>query len=675
MYDVKNDENGNRYAIGDSISEDEDGNEIKFSGVFTYSRHYMTEEERAEHNLSKAENGEPIPDPEAIPTERQVIGEVLQQKMDEVEEDEQLLVLLWIQAPQELTLVEKLEYSLALGQIETKRDYFQKKMEFLSEYQQKVALAQTPVIEAIEDLGGEVVGLCQNLYCLKARMRAGDIDSLANVNNVHMLNLNVATKDTDVCGREVVEGHQIYQFVDNNWDGERSATTNSDDLMIGQLESTAPEDEHVGFNDNSSSSSRIFLRYSCGSSTCTYVSNWANSEGRHATLVAGLLIGDLMDGQDSNYMLASERQARSGYAREARLISLTGAGSVELTTAFDKFALLGALYDMPVINVSTGSSGNDPICSGGTTLARSANNLFETGTLVIQSAGNDGNLISSDCTITSPASAMGVFTVGNYRFMLDNPCEAVSSGLLRTISTYSYGDEDAKGTSRGGASLLEGQYRTIVDLAAYGARYNMMSWDETYYGTSGEDNCGWGTSISAPTVAATAVDFIDWYRDTLSSYINSPGVLFSNLLIMGDRLDQNRNKMTKKFDNLLGAGRLKARRWDAAGLDSPRGWRTTSFCVDDNEVIDIEINEGNVLGSVVMRYEAIGLDSGYVPQQGKTLCSLHSASRYHANVSAFQRHFQPDGVHGTSLCRSYVEPFDSSLEESPDTYRSSRIGQ
>ncbi len=81
------------------------------------------------------------------------------------------------------------------------------------------------------------------------------------------------------------------------------------------------------------------------------------------------------------------------------------------------------------------------------------------------------------------------------------------------------------------------------------------------------------------------------------------------------------------------------------------------------------------LGSVVRRYEAIGLDSGYVPQRGKTLCSLHSASRYHANVSAFQRHFQPDGVHGTSLCRSYVEPFDSSLEESPDTYRSSRIGQ
>ncbi len=82
-----------------------------------------------------------------------------------------------------------------------------------------------------------------------------------------------------------------------------------------------------------------------------------------------------------------------------------------------------------------------------------------------------------------------------------------------------------------------------------------------------------------------------------------------------------------------------------------------------------------LLGSVVMRYEAIELDSGYVPQRGKTRCSSHNASQHHANVSAFQRHFQPDGVHGTSLCRSYVEPFDSSLEESPDTYRSSRIGQ
>ncbi len=91
--------------------------------------------------------------------------------------------------------------------------------------------------------------------------------------------------------------------------------------------------------------------------------------------------------------------------------------------------------------------------------------------------------------------------------------------------------------------------------------------------------------------------------------------------------------------------------------------------------ISIVASHVDYLGSVVMRYEAIELDSGYVPQRGKTLCSLHSASRYHANVSAFQRHFQPDGVHGTSLCRSYVEPFDSSLEESPDTYRSSRIGQ
>ncbi len=85
--------------------------------------------------------------------------------------------------------------------------------------------------------------------------------------------------------------------------------------------------------------------------------------------------------------------------------------------------------------------------------------------------------------------------------------------------------------------------------------------------------------------------------------------------------------------------------------------------------------EFEVLGSVVRRYEAIGLDSGYVPQRGKTRCSSHNASQHHANVSAFQRHFQPDGVHGTSLCRSYVEPFDSSLEESPDTYRFSRIGQ
>ncbi len=97
--------------------------------------------------------------------------------------------------------------------------------------------------------------------------------------------------------------------------------------------------------------------------------------------------------------------------------------------------------------------------------------------------------------------------------------------------------------------------------------------------------------------------------------------------------------------------------------------------IREQEKQDQVTDQLSLLGSVVMRCEAIGLDSGYVPQRGKTLCSLHSASRYHANVSAFQRHFQPDGVHGTSLCRSYVEPFDSSLEESPDTYRSSRIGQ
>jgi hypothetical protein len=100
-------------------------------------------------------------------------------------------------------------------------------------------------------------------------------------------------------------------------------------------------------------------------------------------------------------------------------------------------------------------------------------------------------------------------------------------------------------------------------------------------------------------VAAAAVNFIDWYKHTNSDLIDSPGVLFTNMLLMGDRQGQSGSYLTSKFDERWGAGRLQLRKFDSSGLDRPDGWDTGYTCIDDEETAVFSINRGSAISSSV----------------------------------------------------------------------------
>ncbi|MBN2797911.1 MAG: hypothetical protein JXX28_02075 [Deltaproteobacteria bacterium] len=94
-----------------------------------------------------------------------------------------------------------------------------------------------------------------------------------------------------------------------------------------------------------------------------------------------------------------------------------------------------------------------------------------------------------------------------------------------------------------------------------------------------------GTSGAAPVVSGFAGLFRDWYRDTKGTLIDAPGVLYANLLLMGDRSTAGPDRRERGDDNLTGAGRLRGRRFDATGLDGPYYWGTGRVCVEDGETV------------------------------------------------------------------------------------------
>src|SRR5690606_2790947 len=77
-----------------------------------------------------------------------------------------------------------------------------------------------------------------------------------------------------------------------------------------------------------------------------------------------------------------------------------------------------------------------------------------------------------------------------------------------------------------------------------------------------------GTSFSTPTVTAAAANFMDFYISHYSSWIRSPGVLHSQMLLMGDRQDYSTRRLTG-YGYDWGAGRMLMRKFDSPGMDSP----------------------------------------------------------------------------------------------------------
>lgn len=519
--------------------------------------------------------------PEPLPR----MSAALEETLASTPPDAPLTLLVTLAKPQRPTVVRRLERAMAAGEVERVSQFRAARAKFQLDRAAEVAALVQDARTRIEALGGALLLDRVSSHVLVVELPAAAVRDLAE--DARVTRIELATDEVDeVDQRTIKVGHQTEQYAFLGYDGGRGRAAA---VVIGQIESGGADGHHPGFREGRGTESRIVARYNCKSKPCREVSWFESEVSAHATKVAGVLFGDFFDGQHPAIASEIAMDVRSSIANEASAMLYAGA---HVRT----FNYIAAQPDAPqIINMSNGSDDDDVACSGRDARSQAANNLFEAGTLVIKSAGNEGHADRDDCTVTSPGAALGVFTVG----ALADPISGRSTAR-KGQSSKVRGAAAADFSSRGGARG-EGGGRSIVDLAAYGCL------DTLYDRWGGWSEAGCGTSYAAPIVTSFAAAFIDWYKDNISDFIDDPSALYTALLLMGDGAHELRSARgsTSGFDSVYGAGRLKARLFDSASMDGPWAWSIASTCISQGEVHTVQIHGGQPLPADVDHFRAV----------------------------------------------------------------------
>ncbi len=420
-------------------------------------------------------------------------------------------------------------------------------------------------------------------------------------------------------GIEVESLVQSKQFYDAGFYAENEA------LGLVEPEGDDIRRSHDGFDDNTGTDRVVNLRWS-GPLLWTFPNPSIGSG--HSTGVASIMVGDITRGQDAGITDAWQRRRRSGVARRAGLLGMTTESASRLVTEMTMSS-----RDIQVVNMSAGTGG-DALCEGRDDWSDTANELFESGVVLVKSAGNAGHGNVNDCKIGSPGSAIGAFTVGAHHPTVDGSGTVVHFG-----------------TSRGGTPT-EGRGRTIMDMSAptvFEFPYTGRDDCSFEYGRAGKAtvNCPspgatFGqTSGATPMVAGGFALMHSFYRTIYGS--PSPGAIHALMLLMGDRRQLDGTFLTAGYDSVWGAGRLRLRRVDATGLDAPLRWTLGSACVPHNQSLLIPIttadvtSDVDVLKAVSYLYDARHDDTGSVnnDQVGLSLMREYSPGLWTSVASDF----------------------------------------
>jgi hypothetical protein len=579
LHEIKGPTPTTRYAVGNIFTIPEEGAKGELqSGVFVLERaeftpeqHALAEERRAAKRLLAAESP------------HRVLAEDLEEWLATAPADATREVNVGLVRPEDYTpLFTRLERAIALGFVKTYADKDRVRGQLMAEQRALVEREQDRLLAMLGISADAVKGRCSTSFCISLEVTPPLLERLIREQQVRRVDALHTLVNNELRGREIEAGTQLRQFLDIGHDGWLSTGAK---VKVGVIEHSRFNVYHPGFLNSGGGASRIASKRLCLGGSCSNVTDYGSlspENSRHATLVAGLVAGDLMDGQDSFVLSWDNRRDRSGYAREASLYlwRTPQDGNID-----EGLSDVGS-YDIPVLSMSIEDNDGDWLCSGGTILSSIVNDNFDSGTVTFFAAGNDGHLSTSDCKVDNPGSAIGAFVVGGHTTDFETNTES----SVRYGGVWS--DSSDVGSSRGGTSV-EGK-RTIIDVTAPACRKLMFD------GNGGYTSSGCGTSEAAPTAAGAAVDFITWYKDERNDFIDDPGVLTSNMLLMGDRATEVLGvKANVEFSDLYGAGRLKMRIFGEAGLDGPAQSGDFWTCIDHGEILYVDINNGNPVSSDV----------------------------------------------------------------------------
>jgi hypothetical protein len=421
------------------------------------------------------------------------------------------------------------------------------------ERKEALAALQARLLADIAALGGTV---------RYASWTGGSVTAVVPASAIRGLALHRSVLSLDVEGPSTLEGYKgDDSFVatdaedfDANHGGDGPVPSGKHPLtsriLLGQSEDCIDE-ENPAFLDAAGEPARATF-YDCDVPPCTEggleVCDFDTSGEQHGTKVAGIMMGDFMDGQDPQVLPPTDREM-TGTCPECHLLFLQDAGSNDKEAVLDFVCEQGV--DIFQSSIAQGTS-----CDGNGALDAEIEAMIDCDVIFVKGAANDGST-GGTCTTQYPADHPWTFAVAGID--TDAPCT--------TASAYYTADCDfADGSSMGGGDYngVAGK-ASIIDIAA--------PWDHGAVITPDTLNpvvptSGSGNSFANPFVAGLMADLLDWYATHVSDALFFDNRMRNFMLLMGDRSvdDAGTARALNFHDERWGAGRVGLVPWDAKNL-------------------------------------------------------------------------------------------------------------
>jgi hypothetical protein len=419
----------------------------------------------------------------------------------------------------------------------------------------QLAPLQTPVMESIRAGGGEITRSYWLVNAFDAKITPDLLERLIGDERVERIETFAPGKPDQNNLDDMRSAAQTVQLHGEGFTGERASTrNNTGDIYVGIIDTTI-DMTHPAWNDTAGGGSRLQEVWRWDGTAWITVASSAVAAPSHGTKVAGIAVGDLMDGQDPAYPFLTDQDDRTGFAPEASIVFIEegGAGA---TAAIEQAVALS----VDVINLSMSFGSN--LCDLGAVSNDAVDAAMLDGAFFSKSASNNGTT-GATCNVGNPGTASGSFTV---------------NAIDRAATPLQLGSVPSGTSSRGGDSIG----RKVVAIAAYtGPEGNTSPEVGSTYGLFG------ATSGAAPVIAGSAAVLKDHLLSMFSSaLVNEVGYQYATMLLMGDGQLENGSIAGAQdgIDELYGVGRLRMRMFNDVGMDYPWRFRLIGRTISDGEL-------------------------------------------------------------------------------------------